>query len=555
MPRRYLVITPIGTHDSAHKQWIDPARNFDLYLVNYSDTPGMYRDDADRYFEIPGFKLQIVAQAIRESREQVRQYSAVWLPDDDLGISATQVNRLFRLFEENDLDLGQPAVANEYFNHIVTHREPGCRMRFVNFVEMMCPLFRTKVLLDQLHLFTLNQSGMGINYLWSQNTLNRKLPGDPLHHKNVAIIDEVSVIHRKKQSRSGPYYQKLTAMGIDPTREAEQLLADHNLSHVMWHYETYSTKYSRPLGAPLAALCKAKRWSLQKFHSRASDLKDSIRSRIAPCASPVILCGTHGSGTTLLIKILKQLGLFIGEDLDQNLESKSFRELNMWLMDLGHAHWDYPRPSWKPDQQKTISRELQRRLNKRFVAFLDWQRQFLSLRGISFHWGWNDPLNTITLPLWLRLYPEAKVIFLVRNGVNVALSLMEQESDSERCGTLIQRNARPGHSERCRDFDESFALWDSYSEIFETQSVAAIPGSAQLLRLRFEELVQEPTKTIARLARFVDLPAVPPGALPVPLDSMRAYACQHSTTGERDFDKIRTSVWMEHYGYVQNMTY
>ena len=148
MPRRYLVITPIGTHDSAHKQWIDPARNFDLYLVNYSDTPGMYRDDADRYFEIPGFKLQIVAQAIRESREQVRQYSAVWLPDDDLGISATQVNRLFRLFEENDLDLGQPAVANEYFNHIVTHREPGCRMRFVNFVEMMCPLFRTKVLLD-----------------------------------------------------------------------------------------------------------------------------------------------------------------------------------------------------------------------------------------------------------------------------------------------------------------------------------------------------------------------------------------------------------------------
>ena len=58
MPRRYLVITPIGSHDSAHKQWIDPARNFDLFLVNYGDTAGLFRDDADRYFEMPGFKLQ-----------------------------------------------------------------------------------------------------------------------------------------------------------------------------------------------------------------------------------------------------------------------------------------------------------------------------------------------------------------------------------------------------------------------------------------------------------------------------------------------------------------
>ena len=265
MARRYLVITPVGSHESAHKQWTDPARNFDLFLVNYSDTAGLFRDDADRYFEIPGFKLQILAQAIRESLEQVRQYSAVWLPDDDLDISATQVNRLFRVFEDNALDLAQPAVANENFNHTVTRRQPGCRMRFVNFVEMMCPLFRTEVLLEQLHLLTLNQSGMGINYLWSQDTLKRKLPGDPLHHKNVAIIDDISIVHRKKMSRSGPYYQKLLTMGIDPEQENKQLLADHNLSHVRWQYETYSTIYSHAFGAQLAAVRKVKEWLLRKL--------------------------------------------------------------------------------------------------------------------------------------------------------------------------------------------------------------------------------------------------------------------------------------------------
>ena len=518
----------------------------------------MFREDADRYFEIPGFKLQILAQAIRESLEDVRQYSAVWLPDDDLDISVTQVMRLFRLFEDNALDLAQPAVANEYFNHNVTHRQPGCRMRFVNFVETMCPLFRTEVLLDQLHLFTLNQSGMGINYLWSQDTLKRKLPADPLHHTNVAIIDEISVVHRKKQSRFGPYYQKLSAMGIDPDRENKQLLADHNLSHVRRHYETYSTMYSHPLGAPVAALHRAKRWSVHEFRTvrrhgrrRASNLKDAIRSRTAPCASPIIICGIHRSGTTLLIKIFKQLGLFIEEDLEKNLKSKSFQELNMWLMNLGHAHWDYPRPFLKLDQHKAISRKLQRRLDKKIGAFLGWQRQFLSLRGIPFRWGWKDPCNTITLPLWLRLYPEAKVIFLVRNGVDVALSLVERESEtSKRFGTLIQGTSRPRHSVRCRNFDESFALWESYSEIFETQTVAAIPGSAQLLRLRFEELLQEPTQTIARVARFVDLPALPLERLPRAIDPTRAYAYQRSATGRQVFHKIHTSAWMEHYGYV-----
>ena len=77
MRRRHLVITTVGTPDSAHQQWTDPARDFDLWLVNYGDTPGLFRDDADRYFEIPGFKLQIIAQAIHESLDEVRQYSSV----------------------------------------------------------------------------------------------------------------------------------------------------------------------------------------------------------------------------------------------------------------------------------------------------------------------------------------------------------------------------------------------------------------------------------------------------------------------------------------------
>ena len=35
----------------------------------------------------------------------------------------------------------------------------------------------------------------------------------------------------------------------------------------------------------------------------------------------------------------------------------------------------------------------------------------MRVRDIPFPWGWKDPRNSITLPLWLRLYPEAKIIF------------------------------------------------------------------------------------------------------------------------------------------------
>src|SRR5699024_2516440 len=38
-------------------------------------------------------------------------------------------------------------------------------------------------------------------------------------------------------------------------------------------------------------------------------------------------------------------------------------------------------------------------------------------------WGWKDPRNVYTLPIWLRLFPKAKVIFIKRHGVDVAASL------------------------------------------------------------------------------------------------------------------------------------
>lgn len=50
----------------------------------------------------------------------------------------------------------------------------------------------------------------------------------------------------------------------------------------------------------------------------------------------------HRSGTSLLVKILQELGVFMGMDLEHNSESKFFIEVNEWMLNQAGASWDNP---------------------------------------------------------------------------------------------------------------------------------------------------------------------------------------------------------------------
>ena len=58
--------------------------------------------------------------------------------------------------------------------------------------------------------------------------------------------------------------------------------------------------------------------------------------------SPIIITGMHRSGTSLLAKLAKDLGLFAGTKLDPNCESIFFQQLNIWLLQLAGANWSNP---------------------------------------------------------------------------------------------------------------------------------------------------------------------------------------------------------------------
>src|SRR5205085_11588726 len=59
---------------------------------------------------------------------------------------------------------------------------------------------------------------------------------------------------------------------------------------------------------------------------------------------PVILLGTHRSGTSLIARLLDELGLFQGAELQEDHESVYFLEVNDLLLKRVGASWDNPAP-------------------------------------------------------------------------------------------------------------------------------------------------------------------------------------------------------------------
>jgi hypothetical protein len=182
--------------------------------VNYGDVPRRYAEDADSYFEGKGFKLELLAQAIRSRIDIVDRYQAIWLPDDDLEIEVSAANHLFELFRSLNLVMAQPALIGDNVNHPVTRRDPRYRFRYTTFVEMMCPIFTRESLFEVLDTFERTRSGWGIDCLWAKRFLDRR----------VAILDEVAVRHLKPQSNDGAYYRKLLAEGVEAIPEMNEIL-------------------------------------------------------------------------------------------------------------------------------------------------------------------------------------------------------------------------------------------------------------------------------------------------------------------------------------------
>jgi hypothetical protein len=292
--------------------------------------------------------------------------------------------------------------------------------------------------------------------------------------------------------------------------------------------------------------------------------------RIDCIHQPVILLGMHRSGTTMLAGLLAELGLFLGARLQDDHEAVYFLEANDRLLRNVNASWDNPSPFLhflaSPQAVQLSVRCLRGDvLSGPVRRFLGLRRyvKYRNVASIDGPWGWKDPRNVFTLPLWLQLFPEARIVNIVRNGIDVAASLRAREQRmlewrtaqfERRLGrrpaarSRLQRAAYRG-SARCLTLPGGFALWEEYVARAE-QVLAQIPN--ERMTLVYERFLAEPLPLLQSLASFCRLGDATPQRLSAAASTVnvtRSSAFLRDSELAAFYQQVRTTPWMERYGY------
>ena len=127
--------------------------------------------------------------------------------------------------------------------------------------------------------------------------------------------------------------------------------------------------------------------------------------------------------------------------------------------------------------------------------------------------GWKDPRNTFTLPVWRQIFPELRVIHILRHGVDAAASLSRRHAEALRSAageshpsalTVIRDHALGVlSSRRGWTLAEALTMWEQYVEKARLQ-LAELEGRG--IEVRFEDLLQTPEPVVAKIAAFCRLP-------------------------------------------------
>lgn len=215
--RKFLVIGRVGDK-SLHKQWLEPAsteRNWDLLLNSYGKDQTRVQDGDLPTVVDPGTKWDSIARHLLANPELLEQYTHVMLPDDDVLMTAGDINRMFEIVVEHGLTIAQPSLTyDSYITWPILLHVPGFKLRYCNYLESMACVVESQYLKSLLPMFEQHYTGWGTDLIWTM------LMSDPAYQ--AAIIDEVQMTHTRPLY-SGPIYNTFADRHVDPHEEVRKL--------------------------------------------------------------------------------------------------------------------------------------------------------------------------------------------------------------------------------------------------------------------------------------------------------------------------------------------
>lgn len=189
---------------------------------------------------------------------------------------------------------------------------------------------------------------------------------------------------------------------------------------------------------------------------------------------PVVIGGTGGSGTRLFARLARAAGFHLGADLnisEDQLEIADFydRWLNRWLLD--------------PD-----GCDAPMRIHLAWVI-----ERHRAGRPEGEPWGWKEPRSIFLLRFLDAALQGMRFVHVVRDGRDMAFSKNRHQLRKHGATFLGSEGELSPH--------RSIALWARLN------GGAADYGEGRMgeryLRLRFEDMLDDPDREAARLARFL----------------------------------------------------
>ena len=231
---------------------------------------------------------------------------------------------------------------------------------------------------------------------------------------------------------------------------------------------------------------------------------------------PIIVIGMHRSGSTLLSKILEELDVFIGNDLDKYAESLFFQQINEWLLLQTRCSWDNPSNiKYIDNDYKNLLAEIvkYRLLNYKKNTFFgkskNIKKDFFKMEHL---WGWKDPRNTFTLNIWSQIFQKPLLIHIYRNPVDVANSLSFRENailantkikhkNSKILSYKLPQQALSNISYKSTKLKGGFDLWKEYiSQVLEINE-----NHKNILHISYENLLKNTKQEILRISELLKI--------------------------------------------------
>jgi hypothetical protein len=188
-------------------------RIYDVAINDYTGS-NINPEEAEYKFSIDEWKYRHLKKDLSNI---VFNYKACAFFDDDVCISAEDINKLFLLGESLNLNIWQASLTKDSYSswqHLYVRE--NSHVRLTNEIELMMPFFSKSALQICFDTFDANYCAWGIECVW----------GVRLNYDKICVVDSIPVKHVRPICSGS----RIMPNGMTPHQEAHMVFAKYGIS-------------------------------------------------------------------------------------------------------------------------------------------------------------------------------------------------------------------------------------------------------------------------------------------------------------------------------------